>query len=261
MASTRRCLALAVFTLPIGVAVPAMAQPSLLQCFATANNPLVRAEGFTDPIGDIFIICSGGIPTAPGTVVPPANITLSLNTQITSKVTAATASNAIMFNDALLLVDEPNTYGTVQHPVLNCGQTGAPDNVVGPAFCQIIAGADPASTYDGSPGHPNVFQGRITNGTNFTAIQFVGVPLDPPGAGLGPFPASRTFRITNLRANIPNITCAGPFACAVLATININSPVGNFSANASAGTVFPGLLSQITNTGDLRANLAAVNIH
>ena len=193
MTDSRSRFALCALLLAV-LAVPAIGQPPLMVCQASANNPLVRGEGYTEPIGDLFMTCTGGVPTAPGSVVPSADITVSLNTQITSKVTAATASNTVLFNDALLLIDEPNTSSQVQHPVLNCGQTGAPDSgLLGPGVCSILGTGDGTSTYDGTAGHPNVFQGRVIDGSNFRTIQFVQVPLDPPGPG-----AFHSYRITNL---------------------------------------------------------------
>ena len=98
------------------------------------------------------MVCTGGTPTAPGSVVPAATFTvISLTPRITGKVTAATASNAMLFNESLLLVDEPNTSSAVQHPILNCGQTGAPDDgPAGPGVCSIVSSGDPTATYDGS---------------------------------------------------------------------------------------------------------------
>jgi hypothetical protein len=170
--------------LVVGLAAPAMAQLSPLLCSTNANNPLLREEGYTEMVGDLFIVCTGGTPTAIGSIVPTADFTVTLGTNITSKVTAATASNAVLFSESLLLVDEPNTNSGVQHPVLNCGQTGAPDSdPAAPGVCSITSPDDPASTYDGSAGHPNVFQGRVADSLGFTPIKFVGVPVDPPGIG------------------------------------------------------------------------------
>ena len=85
-----------------------MAQPTPMLCNAIANNPLLREEGYTETVGDLLMACTGGPPTAPGSVVPAANLTVTLlNTRITSKVTAATASNAVLFTESLLLVSYP----------------------------------------------------------------------------------------------------------------------------------------------------------
>jgi hypothetical protein len=121
------------------------------------------------------------------------------------------------FSEALLLVDEPNR-GTdsTATPLLNCGNTGAPDNgPLGPGVCEITKPVGPAQTYDGTPfvggatcpgavavvvkvpygcGRPNAFQGRPHTG-NASRIDFLGVPFDPPGTG------TRILRITNIRSD------------------------------------------------------------
>ena len=253
MAAIRRCFATAVLIFSLGLAVPVMAQLPPMACNTLANTPLVRGDGYTERIGDVLIVCTGGVPTASGNFVPTANITLSLNTHITSKVTAATASNAVLFNEALLIVDEPNTvsFGQVQHPILNCGQTNAlDDGILGPGVCSIVSTGDPKFTNDGSPGHPNVFQGRIVNGSDFTAIQFVGVPIDPPGVAPTPFVATRTFRITNLRVDATG--CPASTICTILATVNVSSPVVGLIATTSVGILRPGILSQVLSTGEIQ---------
>jgi hypothetical protein len=243
--------ALCALLLVVGLATPTKAQPSPLLCNTTANNPPLRGEGYTETVGDLFIVCTGGTPTAPGSVVPAADFTVTLDTNITSKVTAATASNAVLFTESLMLVDEPNTNSGVQHPVLNCGQTGAPDSdPAAPGVCSITSSDDPASTYDGSAGHPNVFQGRIADSAGFTPIKFVGVPVDPPGIG-----KLRYFRITNLRANAANFTgCSMTTLCSIVARVSVTFPgtTDPFIGNMSAGFILPGLVSQIINTHNWR---------
>jgi hypothetical protein len=197
--------------------------------------PLItRTEGNAEPVGDLTIWCTGGTPTPANALVPQVNITLFLNTNVTSMVTAHSS-----FDEALVLVDEPNSPVTVpQRPLLNCGQNGAPDNgVSGPGVCAILSNGNPADTYDGTPngygtsfcgnvagivatgpnansygcGRPNAFQGRIGTPSapgDLHAISFLGVPFDPPGPGV------RRFRITNVRANAASIG-VGPIESAL----------------------------------------------
>jgi hypothetical protein len=238
--------------LVVGLAASALAQPSPMLCGTSANNPLLREEGYTEPVGDLFIVCTGGVPTAPGDVVPAADFTVFFNnTRITSKVTATAASNTLLFTESLLLVDEPNTNLGTQHPILNCGQTGAPDDgPAGPGVCSITSTGDPTATYDGTTGHPNVFQARVEDSVYFSSIKFVGVPVDPPGTG-----NVRYFRITNLRANATAFTgCSMTTLCTISATVSATLP-GNtdpFIGNVQAGTILPGLVTQISNTPNLR---------
>jgi hypothetical protein len=67
-----------------------------------------------------------------------------LGTNITSK------NVATGFSEALLLIDEPNS-----------GAPGAPSTLL-PCVgtCSIISDGNTLDTYNGSPGHPNVFQGQ-----------------------------------------------------------------------------------------------------
>ena len=197
-------------------AIPAAAQ--VVTCTPSASaTPIVRAEGNADPVGDLILTCTGGTPTSPGTVVPPVNFTLFLNTNLTSHVTNSGAAGD--FSEALLLVDEPNSaLNPPQRPLLNCGNVGAPDNgVSGPGICETISNGNPLQTYDGSGntfglavcdglgtdpspnsyacGRPNAFQGRLPAPPQSNVVEFVDVPFDPPGAGV------RIFRFTNLRAD------------------------------------------------------------
>jgi len=71
------------------IASPAEAQLPPFVCDAAVSvPPIVRAEGLTEPVGDVILVCAGGEPTAPGQPVPQANFTIFLNTNLTSKVTA-----------------------------------------------------------------------------------------------------------------------------------------------------------------------------
>lgn len=236
--------------LTAGICLPARAQVACVVNSATVL--LDRAEGNTEPLGDMVLICTGGTPTPAGDPVPQVNITVFLNTNLTSKITAA--SGATSFNEALLLIDEPNrlvspTINFTAHPLLNCGQAGAPDKgPSGPGVCEIVSTGNPAQTYDGTPygnatgictsgavnitvvpaanygcGRPNAFQGRMS-GTN--VVVFNGVPFDPPGAG------ERILRITNLRADSALLTPSTPIIAevAVQGSSSITFPGGSSSS-------------------------------
>jgi hypothetical protein len=104
------------------LAIPAKAQ---LTCGnSNALNVSVRAEGTGEQVGDIIFTCFGGTPTAPGTVVPSVNITVSANTNITSSILATLST--VNFNEALLIVDSPNTssWNPGGRPLTNCGYNG-----------------------------------------------------------------------------------------------------------------------------------------
>jgi hypothetical protein len=223
------------------------AQAPSFQCIVTTGvPPVIRPEGLAEQAADFTLNCSGGTPTLAGQSVPQANITLTFSTNVTSKVTAST------FTEALLIIDEPNSGINPSRPVLNCGQTGAPDTGAGgPGVCAIVSNGNPASTYDGTAnayggamcdgiggrppansygcGRPNVFQaqtGTPQNPSQANAITFYNVPLDPPG-----FFTSRTLRITNLRVNSAPVGASknfvSTFITASVAVMNPNMSVVN----------------------------------
>ncbi len=203
MADFRKWLyAFAPVALLAGLTVPASAQSTTVCSVQSATDNLVRAQGYAEQVGDVLLACTGGTPTSAGISVPAINIQIFLSQNVTSKITAATSSGT--FLESLLIIDEPNSTtsatinGGLANPILNCGASGAPDTTLeGPGVCTIIStntGGSSPSTYNGTAGHPNVFQGRLPlSGTN--SVVFQGVPFDPPGTGV------RYLRITNVRVN------------------------------------------------------------
>ena len=115
MADFRRLFyALAVLALLAGLSVPVRAQAPPFACTTNvAVPPIVRGEGYTELIGDITLNCTGGIPTPTGQAVPPVNFTVLLNTNITSKLLAGG-----LYNEALLIVDEPHSAVQTSRPIL-----------------------------------------------------------------------------------------------------------------------------------------------
>jgi len=281
--------ALAMVALIVGITVPANAQGGVVTCNASTTPTLVRAEAYADFVGDYSLQCSGGTPTLPGQIVPSVNVTVFLSTNITSKLTAGSSG---IFDEALLIFDEPNTPTNPNKPILNCGNgPGAPDNgVSGPGVCQIIApspqttgpfagAANPALTYDGTPfvrgtalgpdaactgsygcGRPNVFQGRLgtsqASGINSTIV-FAGVPFDPPGTNF-----TRQIRITNVRADAEILGVASSFVqqnitMSVSFTGTTFVTVTNFTQQQTVATVLHGLSISSDGKGNtLRNNLA-----
>ena len=158
-----------------GVALVPAPATQVLNCTArgTAATPL-RAEGNTELVGDIIIQCTGGTPTASGAPVPTTDLTVYLNTAITSRLYA----NG--WSDALLIIDDPTTSAQ-----LACADPNG--------ICTITGTGTGVGTYDGTAGRPNIFLGRGGG----SSVVFPSVPFDPPGAG------SRFIRITNLRTNAP----------------------------------------------------------
>ena len=217
----------------VGLAFSVNAQS--FQCSnLTGPGPLVRADGFTEQLGDIVIDCTGGVPTPPNQPVPTVNIQVNLDVNLTSKVTAV-FNDTVEFLEALLIIDEPNSPSHLR-PILNCGRADAPDfTQAGPGVCPIFGGGanGAQNTYDGTAGHPNVFQGRslqlVTGQTN--QVIFAGVPIDPPGT-VCPDQFSvpvchRIIRITNIRgdATAKAVTAYNQTA-SINSTLIINPPNG-----------------------------------
>jgi len=272
MADFRRWFyALAVVALLAGFTVPVCAQVAPFQCTQDSGvPPIVRFEGYTELVGDILLSCTGGIPTPAGAAVPPVNFTVALNTDITSRLLAAN-----LYNEALLIVDEPHSAVEPGRPILNCGASGAPDTgSSGPGVCSIISDGNPFDTYNGVAnaygtgtcngtsasvvppssgsygcGRPNVFQGRTgtqQNVNQFNTISFLGVPLDPPGST-----TSRTIRITNIRADANYVQVSTSFSLnEIIAQISVN---GNTSLSINnpqqvVAYVEKGLVANVGNT-------------
>src|SRR5579864_6663497 len=246
MADFRRLLyVFAVVAFLATLTVPAYAQFTCNN-FNAVNVP-ARAEGYTELVGDITFNCSanGQPSTTPGSVVPSVNISVSANTNITSRILAVSATRLVSYNEALLIIDEPNTtkWGPAPagRPISNCGALGEDSGPDGPGVCHIIAPANPTFTYDGAQGiqatgaggtdvacahasdfgcgRPNVFQGRnaasLISG-QFNAIQFLEVPFDPPGTT-----GNRSIRITNIRVDATRFGVSSPFSTVpVTATVS-----------------------------------------
>jgi hypothetical protein len=257
--------ALAVVALLAGLSIPASAQ--IGGTAVTCNNggattPIVRSQGLTELMGDLVLNCTGGNPTQAGVAVPPVNITVILSVNITSKLVSGS-----LYNEALLIIDEPNQAQpgpNSNRPILNCGNTGAPDSSPesGPGVCSIISDGNPNNTYNGTPnrwvtpagvvttcagttagstppptgtfgcGTPNVFQGRQGNPFNtglINNISFLGVPVDPPGTS-----TTRILRFTNIRGNATQDAVASTFIqVPITAQVAINGATA-FSINVPA---------------------------
>jgi hypothetical protein len=220
--------ALGLAALLAGVSTTAKAQGVSCNVGAGSVPTVVRAESFADLVGDFVLDCTGGIPTVAGTPLPSVNFAITLSTNITSKILDNTSNPAGgNFTEALLIMDEPNVAPHSTRPLLACGDVGAPFLANGVGVCAITAPADPNTTYDGTAGHPNVYQGRqglAQNSGNTNIMLFNGVPFNAPGpipvGANDPLAGHRVIRITNIRANSPQV--AGGFLLAeVTASINI----------------------------------------
>jgi uncharacterized repeat protein (TIGR01451 family) len=220
--------------------VEAAAQgPAICQITNGAVTPSMRAEGPTEKTGDIVLICSGGTPTAVGDPLPQGNITVFLNTAVTSRLMDATGAS-----EAILMVDEPGS-----------ALPGAPSTQLACATpltgCSITSnGGEP---YDGTPGRPNIFEGVVSSNT----VTFFGVPLTSPGNfGINPggSEGARILRITNIRANASGLSpllLSSGTPPAIQASVAISSTFAISSPPiVTVGFVQFGLLYQTRNAAD-----------
>jgi len=194
------------------VTAAAFGQAPPFQCVANAGvPPIVRSEGLTELVGDLTLNCTGGTPTPLGQQVPLANITIFLNTQVTSRLTGNVSG--INASEALLLIDYPGSglTGSSAWTPLGCGPT---------ATCNLVGNGTGVGQYNGTPGHWNIFQGLVTGPNSVTFP----VPLDPTGTPAGT--TGRQFRITNVRANANGVlpSIIGLISVSPSSFFTINNP-------------------------------------
>jgi hypothetical protein len=215
-----------------------------MTCATTSTvTPTVRSEGFTELVGDIVLNCTGGTPLAFNSQIPQANITVFLNTAVTSRILGNGGSNNA--SEALLLIDEPGSttvtgYGTTL-PQMPCTTTNSGCvEYVGNIGANIGV---PVTAPGGTNPAANVFQGVVSG----NSVTFFGIPILPPSTT-----GSRIFRITNIRANANGISGGGPTPGTITGSISI-SPSNAFTINQPLNTlafVQQGLTSSLRNTGN-----------
>jgi len=228
---------------------------SPLTCTASvAVPPQLRSEGMTELIGDIVITCTGGAAVATGSAIPTANVTVSLGTQVTSRILGNNGSSSS--TEALLLIDEPNS--GLPAPVPGFGPA-APQSLcptanlgAGPGGCVEYAANGTAvnggtlpvasSSTTAAIATYNVFQGIVSS----NQVTFQGIPILPPVSS----GSSRVFRITNVRANVSGLGGGGlPGTTQLLASVSISGstsvPINN--PVQIAGFVQSGLTTSVRN--------------
>jgi hypothetical protein len=207
-----------------------------INCTANAATPLqARAEGITENVGDVVLSCQGGTVTPAGVAVPTVNVTVALNTQVTSRLLGTSLT------DSLLIINDPAPGAQVLCPAtINnaCSTT-----VVGTG----LGGGKLNGQYTGSV--PNVYQGILTAANTLT---FFNVPIDAPGTGVagnGPYTAvgqpTLTLRITDVRANASALGAPTGFSSTTI-TEFISTSAGFTVSNPSqtVANVLTGLVSK-----------------
>ncbi|MCL4401473.1 MAG: hypothetical protein M1436_02235 [Acidobacteria bacterium] len=200
MAFRKRLTALAVLVLALGLITTASAQGPAFQCTANAGvPPLARGEGLTELVGDIVLNCTGGTPTPVGTSIPQANISIFLNTAVTSRLIGSAS-------EALLMIDEPTT--TLSSTQMNiCGSTTG---------CTTVGAGGGSGTFKAS-GVANTFQGVVSG----NSVTFIGIPVEPPGSV-----GTRIYRITNVRANASALFTGAAVPNQIVALISATPATG-----------------------------------
>jgi len=250
---------LAIGAFLLGTATTASAQTAagqpLVCSTSTGVPPVVRAEGHTELVGDIVLVCSGGDPNQTLT----ANFQLFLNTNITSRLLSGGLS------EALLLIDEPgaarlNADGTASisptpfcvspnsqsnsAPAATGGASNVPGLPVGGLFGTGTA-ADCNPTVANQTYQQNtytIFRGQPANAANGTAnaaVVWPGVPVTPPGSN-----RTRTIRITNVRGNaagVPASTSLVPTQIFSFLSISSSQSLSLSNPQQAVAFVLPGL--------------------
>jgi len=232
-------------------------------CNATvAVAPTLRAEGASELLGDFVLTCAGGNTSqyTVGSPLPVATITLTLGTNVTSRLLNTSATPNV--SEALLLIDEP---GSGLPPVVPGTGPQAPQTVCSSATAGAGAGGcvqypvivNDMAVMSGSPttltAPANVYQG-VWDPAASNQIAFVNVPILVPGGSGG----TRIFRITNVRANAAGVGGGGLAGTVLNAAISISSstsiPIGNpFQTAGFVQTSLAVSLRNLANTGGLSA--------
>ena len=248
-----------------------------LACSASvAVPPQLRSEGLTELIGDIVLTCTGGQPLAAGSTIPTANITVSLGTNVTSRIlgtgSLASGGPTQAISEALLLIDEPgsgiplpaNLAGLSiggqgigpaagQNPCLGPSNT-FPVVGAGPGGCpQIVnnlvvpgsgGGVIPVMSGPGGTAPSNMFLGLV----NANQVTFSGIPILPPVTS----GSARVYRMTNIRANVNGL--GGGLLSGITQLVASVSISGSTSLPVNnpvivAGFIQPGLSTSVTQSG------------
>jgi hypothetical protein len=229
-----------------------------ITCFANAATPQQdRAEGITELVGDLVLSCTGGTPTAAGLAVPTVNITIALNTQVTSRLVGGTTN----ITESVLMIDDPQPGFQNLCPATALNNFACATSVVGTGF----GGGAKLSTI-GLPSQytaVNVYQGVLTNTNQLT---FFNIPVDPPGVGIpltggSTFTPTLTLRITNVRANASALGAATGFGTSTISEfISTSAGIPISGPLQTVGSIFPGLvLKSVSGVGSTVSSTTGYN--
>src|SRR5579871_5140611 len=206
---------------------PAPRANSALNCAVGSAPRTVRYEGMSELASDILMSCTGGTATDSGKGLTAVDVTVSLNTTVTSRIWNTSATP--IPSEALLLIDEPGNgqtgpapgFGSSAPQTLCSSISGAVtggclewarDFAVTGGTIQVAGNAGTGNFTAGA----NVFQG-VVNGNQ---VVFHGVPILEPAVG-----SARVFRITNIRANVSQLQTTNSAPTTLTATVSATGPV------------------------------------
>ncbi len=198
-----------------------------INCVANAATPLqARAEGITENVGDVVLSCQGGVVTPSGVQVPTVNVTVALNTQVTSRLLGTSLT------DSLLLINDPAPGSQ------NLCPATINNSCTTPVLGTGNGGGKGLGQYTGSV--PNVYQGILTAANTLT---FFNVPIDPPGTSVAE--PTLTLRITDVRANASALGAPTGFSSTTV-TEFISTSAGFTISNPSqtVANILTGLVSK-----------------
>ncbi|MFN7937464.1 MAG: hypothetical protein U0R19_29320 [Bryobacteraceae bacterium] len=202
-------LAFAAVTLLAGIASAQVTPP--ITCSTTAQPLTVRAEGLAEQTGDVVISCTGGQAPALGTALPQVNISVTLTTNITSRL----LNDPI--TEALLFIDDPAP--SAQAPC-------APASGTTQCFPLYAGAGGTATVTPNGTDVRNVFQG-VKQSDN--TIVWLAVPINAPGST-----GTRIFRTKNVRAAIAGASATNG---QIFALVSIQNPPANLQLNQSTVNV------------------------
>jgi hypothetical protein len=246
MADFRKyALALAGVACFMGITGSASAQTlNGITCFANAATPQQdRAEGITELVGDLVLSCTGGTVTPLNAAVPTVNITVALNTQVTSRLIGGTTN----ITEAILMINDFPSGSQFLCPANSTNNFACPTGVFGTGFG---GGAKLTSSLLGVTNQytaANVYQGILTATNQLT---FFNVPIDPPGQPIslttgGFYTPQLSLRITNVRANASALGAPTGFSTSTISeSISTSAGIPISGPLQTVGSVFTGLVSK-----------------
>jgi len=214
MADFRRfMIVLAAVALLLGTVSTVSAATNGFQCSTNAATPeQARQQGITELMVDLVLNGTGGIATGLGVTVPTVNITVTLNTEVTSRI----LDDNVNGDEALLMVDDPAP-GTQSI----CFASAAPCPMLGEGSTPAPTGSSYLPNGLGNA-NKNVYQGQW-NANQPGSVVFRGIPIDPPGTVRNQL----VMRVTNVRGNATRFavsTGVGIGGIPIFMTIAVSNP-------------------------------------